>query len=113
MTLVDVLAAIAILAATVTILAPLTIDARAGVNRSIDALALHATLSRLQPPMTQEGEADNPALPAGCRLRWRSRSLSIAADSGSARLLSMQVVRGLGADELILAERFVPLPSGP
>lgn len=111
MTLVDVLAAIVILASTVAILAPLTMGARASAERSSDALALRATLSRLAPPTTSAGEQDDPTLPDGCRLRWMSSPMPIAIDSGHARLLTMQVVHGQGGSERILAERFVPLPG--
>ena len=113
MTLVDVLAAIVILASTVTILAPLTIEARTRVDRSADALALHAILSQVVPPTTSAGEREDSALPDGCRLRWLSASLPLANNSSHARLLTIQVVHGLGVTERILAERFVPLPSPP
>ncbi len=52
MTLVGVLAATAIIAATVATLTPLTVDARASGERSDAALRLRAVLSSLAPQKT-------------------------------------------------------------
>ena len=111
MTLVDVLAAVAIIAATVTTLAPLAVDARTSRERSHAALRLRATLSAMAPPKELAGERADPALPDECRLRWSSVPLPVAAGSSAStgRLLTMQVVRGLGPAERIEAERMIPL----
>lgn len=111
MTLVDVLAALAIIAATVTTLAPLAVDARAAGERSLAALQLRAALSAIAPPREPAGERTDSALPDGCRLRWSSAPLPVAAGSvaATARLLTMQVVRGQGPAERIEAERSLPI----
>jgi hypothetical protein len=116
MTLVDVLAAVAIIAATVTTLAPLAVDARASSERSHAALRLRATLSALAPPKEPAGERTDAALPEGCRLRWSSTPLPVAAGSSApvstGRLLTMQVVRGRGPAERVEVERSVPMLVG-
>ncbi len=113
MTLVDVLAALAIIAATVTTLAPLAVDARASSERSQAALQLRAVLSALAPPKEPAGERTDASLPDGCRLRWSSSPLPVATGSSkpasTGLLVTMQVVRGLGPAERIEAERSVPM----
>lgn len=113
MTLVDVLAALAIIAATVATLAPLAVDARTSCERSSAALQLRATLSTLAPPKSPAGERTDTALPDGCRLRWSSAPLPIAAGRNAAaatgRLLTVQVIRGVGPAERVEAERSLPV----
>jgi len=116
MTLVDVLAATAILAATVVTLAPLASDAHAGIDRARTGLQVRAALSTLPVPRTVAGEQAHSSLPPGCRLRWRSEPLPLAGDRADvppARLVILQVIGGEGSGR-VLAERVVPvLRVGP
>jgi len=111
MTLVDVLAGIAILASTVLILAPMAADARAAHERTALSMQAQAVLIDTAPPVTPSGER-SLAEPAGCRLRWSSELLEVAPGDRQAmvpsRSLRCQIVSGNGETPTVLAERMIP-----
>lgn len=106
LTLVDVLAGMAIIASTVAVLAPLGSDARQALQRADETMAARGILAETAVPASAAGEAALTA-PAGCHLRWSSEPLPMLGGTG--RLLRLCIVR---ADGGVLAERSVPLLDG-
>lgn len=71
MTLVDVLAGVAILSTTVMVLAPMSTEARVMNERTALRLRAECTLISMRIPSTPAGEQPVPS-PPGCTLRWSS-----------------------------------------
>ena len=110
MTLVDVLAGIAILAGTVLILAPLSADAHAAHARTRLRVDAHFALLDLAPPTTASGTLP-VTQPPGCVLRWTTQPAQTAAGGRGgilpARCVVMQILASPDPTAAVLAERFV------
>lgn len=108
-TLIDVLAGIVLLAATIGILAPLALAARRTAHRADAALEVQRLLAATPIPASAAGACELPQSP-GLRLRWDSRPLAAAPGGGEARLARLRIMRG----DDVVAERLVPvLRDGP